>query len=495
MADGEGPERSEGTAGAADADDWRRSADRLVPEIAAAVRSGRLSAERVAVACLARALDREGEGGRVFLELEPDRIRGMARAIDVAVAAGHPGGPLAGVPVAIKDLFDVAGERTGAGSLIRGDRAPAAADAPAVARLRAAGAVPFGRTNMTEFAYSSVGLNPHYGTPRNPVDRGRGLIPGGSSSGSAVAVADGMAVAALGTDTGGSCRIPAALTGIAGYRPSPGRVPTAGTIPLAPSYDSVGAMGRSVGCLALLDAAMAGEPAAPPEPADPATLAIAVLGGTVRADTDERIARCFDRSLAILSEGGVRLLDRDLDLRPAMEGLHEKGGIVAAEAFHYHRSSLDRSRDGYDPRVRASILEGTQQSAADYIELLERRRRFAAWWAGTMRAFDAIVLPTVPIAPPPIDALASDEAFRRSDGLLLRNPVIANIAGLPSISLPMPTGEGPPAGLMLFGRAGGDRRLFEIACTLERLLDAAAGPERPRPWLWRAEDPVGAAGL
>ncbi len=446
-----------------------------VAEAATAVREGRISAEALAARCLAAATDRTGEGGRVFLELDRERIALLARAVDTAVAGGHPGGPLAGVPVAIKDLFDVAGERTGAGSVFHASDRPAAADAPAVARLRAAGAVPFGRTNMTEFAYSAVGLNPHYDTPRNPYDRATGRIPGGSTSGGAVAVADGMALAALGTDTGGSCRIPAALTGLCGYRPTPGRIPLEGVVPLSRSLDSVGALAHRVACLDLVDQVLAGEAVRPLVPHPVASLRLAVLEGQPVEDLDGTVAAAFDRALDRLGRAGARLQRTTLASLSRLPGLLEKGGIVAAEAHAFHRPFLKDHGDAYDPRIRERILWGRDQSAADYIDLLDRRAAFMATFAEDLSAADVAILPTVPVVAPPIADLAEDDAaFTRVNRLLLRNPMLANLAGVPALSLPVATPSGAPAGLMLFARAGADRFLFQVAAALE----AALAPER-----------------
>jgi aspartyl-tRNA(Asn)/glutamyl-tRNA(Gln) amidotransferase subunit A len=206
---------------------------------------------------LARIADPAGEGARAFIKVHTDAARAMADAMDTLRRAGRAPSRYAGIPVGLKDLFDITGEPTPAGSRALADAPPATANAPVVQRMLAAGFVPVGRTNMTEFAFSGLGINPHYGTPLSPWDRGSARIPGGSSSGTAVAVADGMVAAGLGTDTGGSCRIPAAFCGVVGYKPTARRVPIDGVLPLAPSLDSVGPLAPSVACCAVIDAILA----------------------------------------------------------------------------------------------------------------------------------------------------------------------------------------------------------------------------------------------
>ena len=230
---------------------------RTLAQLAADLAAGRTTSEELVEECLARIADPAGEGARTYLEVDADAARETARAMDALRRVGAEPSPYAGIPVSVKDLFDVRGQVTRAGSRTL-DGPPAERDATAVARWRRAGLVVIGRTNMTEFAFSGLGINPHYGTPANPWDRKRRRIPGGSSSGAAVSVADGMAHGALGTDTGGSCRIPAALCGLVGFKPSQGTVPRDGIVPLSPTLDTVGVLGRTVGCCAVLDALLRG---------------------------------------------------------------------------------------------------------------------------------------------------------------------------------------------------------------------------------------------
>src|SRR5690349_9360403 len=305
-------------------------------------------------ACLAKINDPVGEGKRAFTRLYTEQARATAEAQDRMRAAGVPLGPLAGRIVSIKDLFDVAGEPTTAGSIALRDAPPARQDAPAIARLRAAGAVIVGKTNMTEFAYSGIGMNPHYGTPGNPFDRAR--IPGGSTSGGAVAVADGMSEITIGSDTGGSTRIPAAFCGIVGLKPSQPRIPLDGAIPLSSTLDSIGPMARTVADCALADAIMAGDEPRTLEPIALPRLRIALLKTLALDGLDETVAKAFDRALKALAP--ARLTDFTTDLFAPMAQVNANGGFTAAESYAWHRTLLEKRGQDYDPRVRGRIERG-----------------------------------------------------------------------------------------------------------------------------------------
>jgi aspartyl-tRNA(Asn)/glutamyl-tRNA(Gln) amidotransferase subunit A len=419
-------------------------------------------------ACLARITDPAGEGKRAFTKLYTDQARAVADAQDKMRAAGVPLGPLGGRIVSIKDLFDVAGEPTTAGSIALRDAPPAKQDAPAIARLRAAGAVIIGKTNMTEFAYSGIGMNPHYGTPGNPFDRAR--IPGGSTSGGAVAVADGMSEITIGSDTGGSTRIPAAFCGIVGLKPSQPRIPLAGAVPLSTTLDSVGPMARTVADCALADAVMAGES---PDAVQPIALPRTRLGllKTLALDgLDATVGTAFERAVKALSP--ARLSDFTTDLFAPMIQLNARGGFTAAESYAWHRDLLERRGKDYDPRVRGRIERGALLSAADYIEMKQERARLVGAMDAALADIDALVLPTVPIVAPRMDALGADDDFMRINLQILRNTAIANFFDLCAVSLPIPT-DGLAVGLMLIGRHGSDKRLLRIAASVEAALDAS----------------------
>jgi aspartyl-tRNA(Asn)/glutamyl-tRNA(Gln) amidotransferase subunit A len=430
-------------------------------------------AERGAVSLVGAALDRalSPAGATVFTSVFAHAARAEAEAVDRRHAAGVRIGPLAGIPISVKDLFDVAGQVTRAGSTVLADAAPAAHDAPAIARLRAAGAVIVGHTNMTEFAFSGLGLNPHFGTPANPWDKDR--IPGGSSSGAAVSVALGMAAAAIGTDTGGSWRIPAAFCGLAGFKPSAARTDTRGTVPLSKSLDTVGPIAHGITDCALLDAFLAGGDQPHLETAGIAGLRFAVPQTYVLDDLDPEVAHAFDRALAALSAAGVRLVEVPFAEWAKLPDLLAGGGLVAAESYAWHRRRLEAAADRYDPRVRVRIERGRAMSAADYVDLLELRAARIRETQAAFAPFDAVVMPTVACVAPKIADLADDDAYTRANLRALRNTTVANLLDLPAATLPIQTPGNLPVGLSLVGATGGDRRLLDVAAGVEVALCAA----------------------
>jgi len=443
--------------------------------LAADLAVGRTTSRALVEACLARITDPAGEGGRAFLHVMADSARTAADAMDRLRAAGAAPSPYAGIPVSIKDLFDIAGQVTRAGSRVLNDAPPATKDAPAVARLRRAGFVVIGRTNMTEFAYSGLGINPHYGTPRNPWDRAAGRVPGGSSSGAAVSVVDGMAHAALGTDTGGSCRIPAAFTGLVGFKPTARRVPLEGALPLSGSLDSIGPIARSVACCATVDAVLAGEaPEALPD-LPVAGLRLLVPGTVALDDLEPVVAAGFEAALGRLSAAGARIETAPVPAFAEVAAMNAQGGFTAAESYAWHRSLIERRAGDYDPRVLSRIQRGAAMSAADYIALLEARRDFIRRVGRRVASYDALVLPSVAILPPRLDALTADEAYTRANLLALRNTTLVNMMDGCAISLPATAPGEAPVGLMLAGVAGIDRRLLAIAAATERVLHSMGG--------------------
>ena len=418
---------------------------------------------------LARIADPKGEGGRACLTVYAEAARAAADAADARAKAGISLGPVDGTIVTIKDLFDVAGEPTRAGSRIFADAPPAKADAPVVQRLRAGGAVIAAKTNMTEFAFSGVGLNPHYGTPGNPADRAR--IPGGSSSGAAVAAADHMCEIAIGTDTGGSTRIPAAMCGIVGFKPSQYRVPTEGAFPLSYALDSIGPIARSVADCARADAVMAGETFEPLNAAPVAGLRLGIPQGMLLTSFDDIVSQRFEAALKALGGAGVRLSDEPMPLLDPMMALNARGGIPAAEAYAIHRGYIVERQNAFDPNVRARIARGANLTAADYVDMSRGRARLIRAMDAQLADLDALVLPTTPIVAPTVVEMENTETFNTKNMLLLRNTAVANFFDLTAISLPIP-GAGLPVGLMLVTRNGHDRRLFRIAAGIERLLAA-----------------------
>src|ERR1700730_7627858 len=417
--------------------------------------------------CLAHIDDKAGEGGPTFLKVHGEKALAAADFHDRMRAFGASPFAFPGIPVSIKDLFDIAGEVTTAGSVALGNAAPARHDAPSVARLRAVGFIPIGRTNMTEFAFSGLGINPHYDTPRNPYDRQAARIPGGSSAGAAVSVTDGMAFGALGTDTGGSCRIPAALCGVVGYKPTAHRVPTAGAFPLSTSLDSIGPLAATVECCATLDAVLAGEPAVDLALFPLAGLRMAVPQTLVLEGVEPAVARAFESALAALRKAGARIVDIPLRELAELPQINAKGGLAAAESYAIHRSLIAKAEKMYDPRVLVRILRGQEQNAADYIDLIAARADFIRRVAAITAPYDALVMPTVPVTAPPVADLASDDAYRHTNFLVLRNPGIANFLDRCSISTPCHRAGDAPVRLMLIGEHGADRRLLSIAAAIE----------------------------
>jgi Asp-tRNA(Asn)/Glu-tRNA(Gln) amidotransferase A subunit family amidase len=394
----------------------------------------------------------------------------LRQAIDDAGRQGPPdGSPLAGLPVSVKDLFDVAGQPTRAGSLVL--QGPAATqDCPAVARVRAAGGLIAGRTNMTEFAFSGVGINPHHGTPINPADSRTPRIPGGSSSGAAVSVALGAAWLALGSDTGGSLRIPAALCGLVGFKSTARLVPTEGAIPLSTTLDTVGAITGSV-----RDAVLAHEVLAQRRvQSSGKTLAgarLALARTWMLDDMEGPVAAAFERSLRTLSAAGAQIEDIALEPIAELAQINAGGGFSAAESYAWHRPWLAQGAEQYDPRVAKRILRGAQMSAADYLDLLSARKRWIASMERQLQGYDAVISPTVPILAPPIAPLEhDDEAFFRVNALLLRNTSVVNMLDGCAISLPCHAPDQLPVGLMLWHGALHDDRILELARQIEAAL-------------------------
>jgi aspartyl-tRNA(Asn)/glutamyl-tRNA(Gln) amidotransferase subunit A len=447
-----------------------------IAEAAAHLAAGRTTAVAMVEEALARIADPAGEGARAFLAVHADSARKAAHAMDALREAGRAPSPWAGIPISVKDLYDEAGQVTRGGSVALADAPAAQATAPAVARLERAGFVVLGRTNMVEFAFSGLGVNPHYGTPKSPWDRATGRLPGGSSSGAAVATADGMGFAGLGSDTGGSCRIPAALCGIVGWKPTAARVTLAGTLPLSSTLDSLGPLARSVGCCALLDGIMAGEEdaAAPRQPAllplPVAGLRLGVLQGYVTEGWDAGVSAAFERALSRLSQAGARIGMLAVPELAEIPQANATGGFAASEAFAWHRGLLASRRAAYDPRILARIERGGQMSAADYIVLRQERARIIAAFAARTGAYDAVVLPTCALTPPAIQAVQEEAEYNRINLLLLRNTAVGNFLDRCAISLPCQTPGEAPVGFMLMGEHMGDARLFAVAQAVEAAL-------------------------
>src|ERR1700674_5352220 len=362
-------------------------------QLADDLENGRTNSRKLVDECLAQISDQSGEGGRAFVHVDVEAAIEAAKAMDRLRDVKAAPSPYAGIPVSIKDLFDIRGQVTRAGSRALEDSPPAEADATAVARLRRAGFVVIGRTNMTEFAYSGIGINPHYGTPKSAWQRNVGHVPGGSSSGAAVSIADGMAYGALGTDTGGSCRIPAAYNGIVGFKPTQRRVPLDGGVPLSFSLDSFGPLARTARCCALLDAVLANEEVVPLVPRPIKGMCLALPTTVALDELDEAVARTFERALETLSRQGA-LIERIAVPEFLDVGvMNTKGGFAAAESYSWHRYLIASHGDVYDPRVSSRIPRGEAITAADYIDLLQMRKSLIARATARLAPYDAFVMP------------------------------------------------------------------------------------------------------
>jgi aspartyl-tRNA(Asn)/glutamyl-tRNA(Gln) amidotransferase subunit A len=441
-----------------------------VSQLGVELASGKTSSRALLDEALARIANPAGEGARAFLKLYGDTARAEAELSDRLRAAGVLRSPVDGLPVAVKDLFDVCGDVTRAGSKILADAPPARSDAPVVARLRAAGAVIVGRTNMVEFAFGPLGFNPHYGTPRNPWDRATGRVPGGSSSGAAVAQADGMCVMALGSDTRGSVRIPAALCGLAGFKPTARRVPREGAFPLSFTLDSIGPLANSISCCALYDAVLAGEAPVPPVELPAKGLRLLLPRSSALEDLEAKVGADFEAALKRLSAAGVVLSEVPVPAFDRQQEYFKGGGFAGAESYAIHRAHLNRI-DEFDPRVGKRILLFKDYSAGDYVELGLLREAYMREVGALAAPYDAILMPTVPsVAPTLEEAGARDEDYFRWILRVMRNVGLINFLDGCAATLPCHAPGTAPVGLMVAGSALSDRHVLAVAATIERVL-------------------------
>jgi aspartyl-tRNA(Asn)/glutamyl-tRNA(Gln) amidotransferase subunit A len=440
-------------------------------QAAADIVAGRLSAQGALDDALGQA--DSAANRHTFIRRFDAQAHGAAQAVDILREAGAPLPPLAGLAVSVKDLFDVAGFPTTGASRSLGDARPAALDSPAVARLRAAGAALVGHTNLTEFAYSGIGINPHHGTPANPATAALDTeprVPGGSTSGGAVSVATGAAWAALGSDTGGSIRIPAALQGLVGFKGTARLVPTEGAIPLSTTLDTVCAITRSVRDAVLMHEVLAARRVH----CDPRPLAawrLAVPHTVVLDALEPTVAAAFEHSLMRLRAAGARIEDVDIPALADTAALQRNGGLSAAESWAWHRQRLAALEAQYDPRVVTRIRRGEAISAADYVDLQNERRAWIARIEAAQGGFDALLSPTLPIVAPRLQPLIdSDDAFFATNALLLRNPSLVNLLDGCALSLPCHRQGDWPVGLMVWGPALADDRVLGVSLAIEWVL-------------------------
>lgn len=423
-------------------------------------------------AALARIDDPNSDGRVTYTKVYGERARMEADAADARARAGVKLSPLDGWVVSIKDLFDIAGEVTTAGSIILRGQPPARVDAPTVSRLRRAGCVIVGKTNMSEFAFSGIGINPHYGTPGNAADKSR--VPGGSSSAAGVSVAEGTARMGLGSDTGGSIRIPAALNGCVGFKPTYGRIPTTGAFPLSYALDSIGPLAMNVADCAAADAVLADEEPWALEAAPLAGLRLAIPRGRLFGQTEPEVEQAFEAAVARLTRAGARVTDISIeDLLQDLADAMAKAPFVAMEAAAVHAEWMEERARDFDPRVLARVRIGAKAAAPDYIRLVNKRAELVARMRDRLADIDALILPTTPIRAPKIsDLIASDEQFWTANGLMLRNTTVGNIFTFTGISIPCPDARGLPVGFMMTALAGQDRRMLRMAAAVEQAFAA-----------------------
>jgi len=441
-----------------------------VESLSADLAAGRTTSRALVETALARIAEPAGEGARAFMKVYAEPARADADQADRLRKAGIVRSAVDGLPVSLKDLFDVGGDVTRAGSKLLAGAPLAQADAPAVAKLRAAGAVILGRSNMVEFAFGAVGTNPHYGTPKNPWDRKTGRVPGGSSSGAAVSVADGMCVMGLGSDTRGSIRQPAALCGIAGFKPTARRVSRQGAFPLSYTLDSIGPLANTVACCAAYDAVLAGESHAALAELPARGLRLLLPRSSALEDLDPEVAKAFDAALAALSRTGALIEERKVPAFDRQAEYFRNGGFAAAEAYAIHKRWAARI-DEYDPRVAKRVALGKDIAAWEHVELGLLRESYMREIGELMAPFDAFLIPTTPcIAPTIAEASASDDAYFRWNSRILRNTGLANFLDGCAATLPCHVPGEAPVGLMVCGVAMSDRHVLAAAHTVEGVL-------------------------
>ncbi len=408
----------------------------------------------------------------VFTQIYADAARTVAQLRDAGAQASRSLGALHGVCITLKDNIDLVGETTMAGGVVCAGEAPALHDAPVVQRLRDAGAVLLGKTNMSEFAFSGVGINPHHGTPANPADPAHARVPGGSSSGAAVSVSLGLAEVGIGTDTGGSIRIPAALCGLVGFKATQARIPCTGVMELSRTLDTVGSITRSVQACLAVDAVLS-QQALPTDGTELRGLRFAVPQTLMMDDVDATVAKAFARTLRRISEAGAQVVEIPFTALGDIAALSMPGGFSPIESYAAHHARLEHGAHHIDPRVVARMMLGKGISAQDYLELHNRRNAWIDEAQQTLRGFNAMLCPTVPIVAPLVEPLLKeDDAFFKVNRLLLRNPSAINYMDGCSWSLPCHEAGELPVGLMVSGLAGQDAHLARVSLALENLINS-----------------------
>ncbi|MEM7564481.1 MAG: amidase family protein [Pseudomonadota bacterium] len=424
-----------------------------------------------------QALEKAHRSKSVFTTINPGLIS-LSYSIDRARKRHQSLAPLAGIPIALKDLFNVRNEKTFSGSVVRKHYAkPEAADADVVAPLRRAGLLFFGRTNMSEFAFSGMGVNPHYGTPKSIWDRETGRLPGGSSSGSGVCVAEEILCAALGSDTAGSCRIPAAFNGIVGVKPSFGRMSLNGIFPLSPTLDAPGPLAVDVDSCYILDQLMCGR--SDPE-ADLPTLDVADIKSSkfvipdaiVMQDLDDEVSQSFQKTIGQLETAGARIETKPMPSLDRVDEFFANRPIVAKEVWENHQHMLEAHGDEYDPFVSQRISGGASITEAEQTKRYQERDEIVQQFHRELASFhcDALIYPTVACLPPPISETIDEDNARKVNLRCLRNTATINYSNGCAISLPCQDVGQAPVGFMLAAANGEDENLYRQAAAVERII-------------------------
>lgn len=445
-----------------------------IVELSQLLANRKITSRQLVEQALAAIKDPQGEGLRTFLSVHESEALAAADQVDSQRRDGAKLPALAGIPISIKDLFDEAGVTTLGGSRVLVGTPAATRDSTVVERLKTAGAIIIGRTNLVEFAFGALGLNPHYGTPKNAFDRAAGHIPGGSSSGAAVSVTDGMAAGAIGTDTGGSIRIPSALNGLVGFKPTARRVPLDGVLPLAFSLDSAGPIAKTVADCALLDRALAAETNGVPVPAQLHGLRFAVPKTAFQDELSPAVADAFTAALGRLSAAGATVVDLPMAEFAQAAAVNLRGfygALASAEAYWWHRRWLKDGADKYDPRVIVRIRAGETMTAASYIDLIKLREHFIRTINAAAISYDAMLMPTTPDTAPTIaEAGKDDETYFRLNFRMLRNTAVVNLFDGCALSVPCHLPGTAPVGLMIAGTQNTDRKILAIGLAVEGVV-------------------------
>lgn len=434
------------------------------------LQAGASAPETFTESALQAAGDPGGEGSRVFIRRYEERAKNEARQAGLRWQHQAALSPIDGLPVSIKDLFDVKGEATTAGSRLLVNAPAATADASVVTRLTQAGAAIVGKTNMTEFAFSGLGINPHYGTPANPWQPQEKRIPGGSSSGAAVAVASGMSLGAVGNDTGGSVRIPAALCGLTGFKPTASRIDQRGTLPLSASLDSIGVIAHDVRSCWLLDSAIAATPLEL-QAFDLSQAQFAIPQTRVLDDLDEEVTLAWQKAVATLRKAGAMLTELPLRELDELNTMNARGGITAYEAWQWHQHTALAQPEAYDPQVLVRVQRGSLLTEPDAAELYQQREAWRQRVNLALAGFDALLMPTVPRIAPTIASLDDPQRYMEINALMLRNPSVINMLDGCALSLPCHQPGNAPVGLSLASVHGDDARLISWSLAVETALN------------------------